>query len=157
MTDAQPNDLKLLALDAQDLQVISAFTQDAVIKVEDIGFARADRRFVLLMNRYAWERSDTRGRGVRKRAGLHFDNVLSARAEGFDLAKKDGVLELLAITFAETDAPSGEIVLVFAGGATIRLGVEALEARLRDLGAEWAAKAAPGHDLDDMDDMGGRA
>lgn len=141
-------DLKLLALDDEDLAVISAHVQDAVIKVGDMGYAKADRRFVLLMNRYAWEAGDKRGRGQRRRAGLHFDFVANAHAEGIDLNAKDGVLELLAVTFEKGEDPAGEVLLAFAGGGTVRLEVECLEARLRDLGSAWAAKAQPKHDID---------
>lgn len=141
-------DLKLLAIDSDDLEVISAHVQDAVIRVGDIGYSKADRRFVLLMNRYAWEATDKRGRGQRKRAGLHFDFVNGAKAEGIDLNAKDGVLELLAVTFKMGDEPAGEVLLTFAGGGTVRLDVECLEARLRDLGGVWAAKAEPRHELD---------
>ncbi|GGA41077.1 hypothetical protein GCM10011499_08320 [Pelagibacterium lentulum] len=141
-------DLKLLALDSEDLDVLSAHTQDAVVRVGDMGYAKADRRFVLLMNRYAWEAGDKRGRGQRKRAGLHFNFVNSAHADGIDLKARDGVLELLAVRFEEGEAPSGQVLLTFAGGGTVRLDVECLEARLRDLGGTWAAKAQPNHDLD---------
>ena len=54
-------DLKLLALDSEDLDVISATTQDAIVRVGDMGFAKADKRFALLMNRYAWEEADKKG------------------------------------------------------------------------------------------------
>ena len=142
------SDLKLLALDDEDLGIVSAHVQDAVVKVGDMGYSKADRRFVLLMNRYAWEAGDARGRGQRKRAGLHFDFVAGAHAEGFDLNAKDGVLELLAITFETGEAPAGQVLLTFAGGGRVRLDVECLEARLRDLGGVWAAKAQPKHDVD---------
>ena len=56
-------DLKLLALDSEDLEVISATTQDAVIRVRDMGYARGDKRFALLMNRYAWEVDGGRSKG----------------------------------------------------------------------------------------------
>ena len=137
-------DLKLIALDADDLDVISATTQDAVVRVGDMGFARADRRFALLMNRYAWE-DDSVKKGVRKRAALHFDHVTAARLAGFDASAQDGVLELLAIRFTATDAPSGHVDLTFAGGGTVRLDVDVLEARLADLGAAWGARAKPEH------------
>ena len=120
-------DLKLLALDSEDLEVISATTQDAVIRVPDMGYAKADRRFALLMNRYAWEEPGKKGQ--RKRAALHFDRVDDVKVTGID----------------EADAPAGTIELDFAGGGTIRLAVECLEARLQDLGAAWAAKMTPGH------------
>src|SRR5690606_33638092 len=143
VSDTPMADLKLLALDSEDLQIVSAHIQDAVVRVGDMGYAKADRRFVLLMNRYAWEASDPRGRGQRRRAGLHFDHVTAAHAEGFDLGAKDGVLELLAVTFEPADAPSGKVLLTFAGGGSVRLDVECLEARLRDLGGVWAAKVQP--------------
>lgn len=142
-------DLKLLALDSEDLEVISATTQDAVVRVGDMGFARGDGRFALLMNRFAWESGDKRGRGQRKRAALHFNRITGVRSSGFDTDARDGVLELLAITFTEIDPPSGVVELRFAGGGTVRLMAEVLEARLEDSGAAWAAKATPRHDLDD--------
>lgn len=137
-------DLKLLALDSEDLDVISATTQDAIVRVPDMGFAKADKRFALLMNRFAWEEGSNR-KGVRKRAALHFDRVTSVKTSGFDPNAAEGALELLAIRFTETAAPSGHVDLTFAGGGTIRLDVEVLEARLQDLGAAWAAKLKPEH------------
>ena len=136
-------DLKLLALDSEDLDVISATTQDAVVRVGDMGFARADPRFALLMTRFAWEEE---GRvKQRKRAALHFDRVNDVKVSGIDTNAVDGVLELLAIRFNMSDDPAGAIDLEFAGGGTVRLSVECLEARLQDLGAAWAAKATPEH------------
>jgi hypothetical protein len=137
-------DLKLLALDAEDLDVISATTQDAIVRVADMGFAKADQRFALLMNRFAWEDGSNRS-GIRKRAALHFDRVTSVRTAGFDPTSAEGSLELLTIRFTETDSPSGHVDLAFAGGGTIRLEVEVLEARLQDLGAAWAARVKPEH------------
>jgi len=141
-------DLKLIALDSEDLDVISAHVQDAVVRVADMGYARADRRFALLMNRFDWETGKGRDKGIRKRTALHFDAVQSVVTNGFDPASPEGVLNLLAITFRPVDGPSGIIELSFAGGGTVRLGVECLEARLADLGAAWAASAKPAHALD---------
>jgi len=138
-------DLKLLALDAEDLEVISATTQDAVVRVGDMGYARGDRRFALLMNRFAWE--DEGPKGQRKRTALHFDRVKAVRATGINLEAVDGVLELLAVRFEPTDDPAGAVELAFAGGGTLRLEVECLEARMQDLGAAWAAKLKPAHSL----------
>jgi hypothetical protein len=142
------SDLKLIALDPEDLQVISAHVQDAVVRVGDMGYARRDRRFALLMNRFAWESDKPRSKGLRKRAALHFDAVQSVRSAGFDSNAHDGALELLAVTFESTDGPAGVVELSFAGGASVRLTVECLEARLSDLGATWAAKLKPQHALD---------
>lgn len=136
-------DLKLLALDSEDLDVISATTQDAVVRVADMGYARGDHRFALLMNRYAWEAEGKRGQ--RKRAALHFDRVNGVKVAGIDTNASEGVLELLAISYEPVDNPSGIVELRFAGGGTVRLEVECLEARLQDLGAAWAARMKPEH------------
>ncbi|GHA31244.1 hypothetical protein GCM10007989_29000 [Devosia pacifica] len=141
-------DLKLIALDTEDLEVVSAHLQDAVVRVGDMGFARKDRRFAMLLNRFDWESDQPRKKGLRKRAALHFDAVRSASSAGFDVNARDGVLELLAIHFSPTDLPSGVIELSFAGGATVRLHVDYLEARMADLGAAWSASGRPQHALD---------
>lgn len=141
-------DLKLLALDEQDLEVISAYTQDAIIRVADMGFARSDRRFAALMNRYVWEEGDLRTKGQRRRSAIHFEHVLAVTSSGINLKARDGVLDLLSITFEPGEMPSGTVALRFAGGGTIQLMVECLELRLNDLGASWAARAVPGHPLE---------
>lgn len=140
--------LKLLALDEEDLRVVSAHLQDAVLKVGDIAYRPVEKRFVVTMNRFVWEKA---GGGLRRRAFerrrsvLHFDRVLGVKAGGLDQRKKGEVLELLAIRFAPAREPTGTIELVFAGGAAIRLEVECIEAQLTDLGAAWETRAKPAH------------
>ncbi len=141
-------DLKLLALDGDDLAVISAHVQDAVLKVGDMAYAKGDKRFALMMNRFDWEAGLGRGKAQRKRAVLHFDRVEAVATAGFDPNARDGVLELLAVVFEPIDEPAGHVELRFAGGGTVRLQVECIEARLQDLGAAWAARAEPRHVLD---------
>lgn len=142
-------DLKLLALDSEDLAVLSAHVQDAVVRTVDMGYARGDLRFALLMNRYDWSSDQPRSKGLRKRSGLHFDRVQNVAYAGFDPASPEGVLNLLALTFIPApDGVAGVVEITFAGGGTVRLTVECLEARLADLGAAWAAAAKPAHKLD---------
>ena len=136
-------DLKLIALDNEDLDVISASTQDAVIRVADMGYAKRDQRFALLMNRFAWEEEGKKGQ--RKRTALHFDRVLAVKYSGIDTNAREGVLELLAIGYEPVENANGTVELRFAGGATVRLEVECLEARMQDLGAAWAARMKPEH------------
>ncbi len=161
------SELKLLALDSDDLSIISAYTQDAVLRVADMGFSKSDNRFVLLLNRYVWEndkkqkskkekwlkkiKGERNTKGERRRSALRFDFVQKVQAKGFDLKAVDGVLELLSIEFRKApdskNDPSGIIILNFAGGATLRLEVECLEARIHDLGAAWRASARPNHNI----------
>lgn len=146
MTD--PDRLKLAAIDDEDLAVVSAYVQDAVLKVGDMVYLPRDRRFALAMNRFSWEKAvdGTRKDYERRRAALTFDRVKAVQTSGIDRSSSDTVLELLAIAFDATDAPAGHVTLYFAGGAAARLEVEVIEARLADLGAAWATKAKPSHD-----------
>jgi hypothetical protein len=142
--------LKLLALDEEDLKIVSAHVQDAVMKTGDLKFDAAARQFVLPMYRFAWEKnaSERRPQPERRNSVLHFDRVLSARASGISRRKPDEVLSLLAVTYAAVDAPAGSVDLVFSGGGTIRLEVECVEARLVDLGGAWEAASRPAHKTD---------
>jgi len=139
--------LKLIALDEEDLKIVSAHVQDAVMKVGDLDFIAATKQFVVPMYRFAWEKeaSERRPQPERRNSVLHFDRVLSAKLSSISRDKRDEVLSLLAVTYATTDAPAGTVDLVFAGGGAIRLEVECIEARLVDLGGAWEASSRPAH------------
>jgi hypothetical protein len=140
--------LRLSALDVEDLAVISAQMQDAVLLVGDMTYSRKRQQFALVANRFAWDAS---GDPQRRRTGLHFDRVRAVKTLNLQTHDKDEVLSLLSISFAETDAPAGEVLLTFSGGATVRLLVECLECQMADLGPAWAAQGVPNHPLDDED------
>lgn len=139
--------LKLLALDEDDLKVMSAHVQDAVMKVGDLQFLPAAKRFVLPMNRFAWEVKTGffRKHNERRQAVLHFDRVLGAKTSGIRRDKPDDVLSLLAVSFVPINAPAGLVELIFSGGGTVMLDVECIEARLADVGGAWQAAARPVH------------
>ena len=143
------SDLKLVALDADDLAVVSAHVQDAVLQVGDMAYVPAEHRFAAIANRFDWAAATGAHGGApsmeRRRTALRFDRVLEAKLQGIDLKSKRQVLELLAIQFEEADPPGGYVTLIFAGGAAIRLKVECIEAELRDLGAAWRAQRRPEH------------
>lgn len=140
--------LKLVALDEEDLAIISAHVQDAVLKVPDLAWRTGEKRFALAMNRFAWENRPRFfvKRNERRRSALHFDRVMSVTSTGIDRSKPETVLSLLALRFHPGEAPAGEIELVFSGDASIKLQVECIEARLTDLGAAWEASSRPSHE-----------
>jgi hypothetical protein len=147
-------ELKLIALDADDLAVISAHLQDALLKVGDLAWLPSQRRFACVGNRFDWADALQDGPGksksyVRRRSGLRFERVLAAQISGIDLNAKGNVLCLLAIGFEAANAPAGSITLRFADGAGIRLEVECIEAELKDLGPVWHAASMPKHDEND--------
>jgi hypothetical protein len=140
--------LRLIALDADDLAVLSMHVQDAVLKVEDINWLPKEKRFILAMNRFAWEApKERRSEHQRRRSALYLARVEAVRSTGVSREAPGAVLNLLAVRFEPGDAPSGDVVLDFAGGATIRLTVECLEAQLTDLGPAWSTPYMPRHSL----------
>lgn len=140
--------LKLAALDAQDLQVIAAHLQDAVLRVADIDYSGARKEFAVALNRFAWEAREGswfRRRHQRRRSVLQFARVVNVRTAGIDRTKPDEVLSLLTVRFIPGEAPGGTVELMFSGGAAIRLDAECIEARLADLGAAWETQSRPVH------------
>lgn len=139
----------LAAEDAEDLQIISAKLQDAVGRVGDLVWLPKARRFAALLNRFKWE-NKRKSDNLRVRSGLYFNGVLSARSHKIMRGHPDAVLSLLAITFKAKGAedPGGTVEMIFAGGGTIQLEVEALDAGLSDVSGEWAALGRPEHKTD---------
>jgi hypothetical protein len=147
-SSAEAGDLRLLALDAEDLAVVSCNLQDAVVRPADLAFLPRQRRFALLASRFDWVAAEA-GRMERCRAGLHFDTVTKVASTGFDRGNREAVLNLLSVSFEEGETPSGTIELTFSGGAAIRLDVECVDVQMRDLGPRWTARHKPGHAIDD--------
>ncbi len=157
MSDSPDGGLKLAAMDAEDLAVVSAHLQDAVLKRSAMTYTPARGRFALVCNRFDWVAAQARGgllgrilgKGqayTRRQSTLVIDRV--SRASHAGLAEGDPVLNLLGVVFTpanDEDAAAGEIRLHFAGGGCIRLDVECVEARLADLGPAWATHAKPDH------------
>jgi hypothetical protein len=139
--------LRLHALDHEDLALVSAILQDALIRVGDLAYLPGQRRFALVSARFDWA-AEAEGRLERCKAGLHFEGVQRVRLLRVAHDQPETVLELLAVTFEPgPEAPSGVVKLVFAGGAAIQLDVECVEAQMRDIGPRWAVKTRPSHDL----------
>jgi len=131
---AQP---RLIALDADDLAVISAHVQDAKVQTAYIIWRQAEKRLVIGMNRLDWEQT-LKGETEPRRliAALRFDRVLSCKSRNINLDAPETVLDLLGIEFHPAEAPGGSAVLLFSGGGALRLDVECLECELADLGPD---------------------
>ncbi|NWH07326.1 MAG: DUF2948 family protein [Alphaproteobacteria bacterium] len=142
---------KLRAEDAEDLAVISAYLQDAVLKVGDLAYLPHQRRFAFVCNRFKWEElpaADARGIYHRARAGVHFDGVLKVQSSAIRRDARDAVLDLLSIGFDAKEEGAGTITLTFAGGAAIRIEAECIDVVLEDIGEPWGTRVKPGHDPD---------
>jgi len=138
--------LKLVALDTDDMAVVSAHVQDSVVKVGDVMWRPAEKRLIAVLNRFDWESAQSLAPPYRRRrAALRFERVNGFKHRNVACSDKDAMFNLLAIEFTPTDAPSGFVTLTFSGGAALRLEVECLEAELADLGPVWATAACPAH------------
>jgi len=137
------NRRKLVALDAEDLAVVSAHCQDAVLKLRDARFFPSERRFVLELNRFAWEEGERQKE--RRKSVLHFERVERASTQGINQRDREQVLSLLAMLYTPSDSPAGFVDLVFSGDFQIRLSVECIEVQLTDMDASWEASSVPVH------------
>lgn len=139
--------LKLIALDEEDLAVLSSLLQDAVLRVADMTYLPKQKRFAAALNRFEWEKA-ARESGKdfrRRRAALRFDRVFNAKLKNVKPRAGDRVLSLLTIAFTPKEPPSGTLTLTFSGDASIQLEVECIEGELRDLGPAWRARSKPAH------------
>ena len=138
--------MKLVALEQDDIEIVSTHVQDAVVKVSDILWRPAERRLVVALNRFDWESANgAEPQYRRRRSALRFDRVLACKCRNVSPKDKNAILNLLAVEFAETDAPAGVVTLFFSGDAALRLEVECLECELVDLGPTWTTVQCPAH------------
>lgn len=140
-TEAAPGllPLRLLAHDEEDLRIISAALQDAVLRPVDIVWERNQRLVTIGLSRFCWECG-----GTRVGAAMQFGDVLAVRSRRLPRGPET-VLELLAMEFEPTDVPGGRITLMFAGGGDLRIEVECLDAVLADLSDRLPTRAPPRH------------
>jgi hypothetical protein len=145
--------LKLRVEDADDLVVLSACLQDALVPVRDLAYLREDGSFVLVANRFRWED------GIRPLSGetghqrtlcaVAFSEVLGVTYRGFRRSDDDRILSLLAIR-AEPDGGSRKIRLEFSGGASVRLEVAGICGRAKDFGEPWPTPWQPRHETQEQ-------
>lgn len=143
--DRGPTRLRLKAEDDEDLAVISAVLQDAMVLVGDMTYEPENRRFVLVANRFCRETEAERARhGARVMSGLRIDGVTAVKRRDIDPRDADRLLVLLAVR-----AEPGALYLDFAGGASIRLESACILCHLDDFGEPWPTRFRPRHPDED--------
>jgi len=140
--------LKLRAEDTEDLLVISACLQDALVPVRDLAYIPEERTFLLIANRFRWENGVRPAPGEagleRTLCGITFSEVTAVSYSGFRRSENGRILSLLAIR-----AETGKVHLEFSGGAAIRLEVACILCHAKDVGEPWPTPWQPRHDLDE--------
>jgi hypothetical protein len=144
--------LKLIALDADDLAVISAHVQDARVQTRDIIWRQGEKRLVVGVSRLDWEQTLAGETSPRRLiAALRFDRVLACKSRNIDLEAPAAALRLVGIEFYPAYAPSGSAVLLFSHGGVLRLDLECLECQLTDLGTDDLGTSDPGAESSGLD------
>ena len=153
--------LKIIARDAEDLAVVSACLQDALIPLNEMRYLQQERRFIMVANRFRWERAakgseepapgtdapfdsdEDFGAQQRTNAGICIDRVLAVRSRNIDRARPDDFLSLLSVQLE-----GNKLSFLFAGGGVIQVEIEALALYLSDLGKAWPTQWQPDHAAD---------
>jgi hypothetical protein len=152
----------LRAEDREDLKVIAACLQDALIPLSDIHYVDSERRLIMVANRFRWENCpdlpeapSSHSDGVdcanyeRVNCGILFDNITAVRRRGLDQRDRGRILELLTMDIETGDGGRMAVVMVFAGGAAIRMEGENIKCRISDIGEPWPTQFRPNHPTDD--------
>ena len=139
--------LKLIARSVEDLRVISAHLQDAIINVSDTANLEKNKIFLMQLNRFMWEDVE---KGVfrknkRIRTVLKFDNVIKVNSKNINQTKKDKFLDFLTIETNLLPDKNYEMKIVFAGDSIIKVISEVIEVTLDDQGEAWDTKNMPKH------------
>ena len=150
--DALDRPLNLGAQDAEDLQVISSLTQDAVLTVDDLKWSRAERQLVFLLKRFRWEDVELakqQGRDPeRVQSLLVIQNATGLASQAIDRKQADIVLSLMSLEFSGAVDGVGDLILTFSGDGALKVQVDGLDVALRDVTRPYVApsKQVPNHD-----------
>jgi hypothetical protein len=149
--DGAEQPLHLLAVAPDDLGVISALVQDAVLPAAEMRWDRRGRRLALLLNRFRWEIRDAAERHHRTyervQSVLTVEDVRLVASQGFDRRDPELVLSVLSIAFEPGEDGAGRVILTLAGDGAIAVDVECLEVTLHDVTRPYEAPSgkAPHH------------
>tara|TARA_B100002051_G_C16553312_1_gene543711 strand:- start:263 stop:706 length:444 start_codon:yes stop_codon:yes gene_type:complete len=139
--------LKLIARTEEDLRVLSAHLQDAIINVSEIANLEKNKIFLLQLNRFMWEDVE---KGVfrknkRIRSIIKFENVIKVYAKNINLSKEDKFLDFLTIETRKMLDNNYEMRIVCSGDSVIKVEAEVIEVTLDDQGESWDTKNVPKH------------
>ncbi|WP_207100648.1 DUF2948 family protein [Paracoccus shandongensis] len=148
--DADPAPLALMAEDEQDLRILSALLQDAILPASEMSYDPRGRTLALLLNRFRWEDAEqaaAEGRDYeRVRSVLLIRDVQRVLSDGIS-RDADTVLELLAMVWQPGPDGTGRLLLEFAGDGTLAAELECINIDLRDVTRPYRAVSgkAPAH------------
>src|SRR5581483_1011092 len=91
-SDPCSDPLKFIALDREDLEVISTHLQDGLVRVADVLWRPQDKRLVIGLSRFDWLSAEADRPELRRcRTALRFERVSCCKCKQLDLTGKDAV------------------------------------------------------------------
>jgi len=153
--DGSADRLRLRAVSTEDVEILSTLLQDAIIPGEDMSFERAGRRFVMVANRFCWDRPAVAGVTTdsgapvyeRQLCGIQILDIDKVRTTGMPASRRGALFNLLAIT-AMTTADGATVELLFSGGVSLRLDADSLLILAEDLEESRPTPNLPSHSDD---------
>ena len=119
---------QIIANDNEGLQMISACSSGAKVKVSEIKYLGLNKVFLISLERTKLEENKT---NKKINSICRFDFVDKVKSKNIDQKKKDSILELIAINYMK-NKDNYEINLIFKNNAHIALTTETIEVRLED-------------------------
>ena len=143
----KPKNLKLIARTVEDLRVVSAHLQDAIVNINDIANLKKNKILLLQLNRFMWEdvEKGLLRKNKRIRTILKFENVIKVKSRNINLARKDKFLDFLTIETNQMTDNNYEMKILFAGDSILKVTAEVIEVTLDDQGEAWDTKNMPKH------------
>ena len=119
---------KIIATDNEGLQLISACSSGAQVKVSDIKYLGSNKVFLLSLERNKIEDNQ---KNKKVKSICRFDYVYKVKSKNIDQRNEENILELVAIDFMK-NKDNYEINLIFRNNEHIALTTETIEVRLED-------------------------
>ena len=150
--------LRLLACDEDDVAVVSALLQDAIIPGADMEFKRKTNQFFIVANRFCWEIQpldgvkSSAGKPVHQRrlCGICIRHVKVVQQHNWPDMRQDALFNLLALRYVDMAKHAGDGVglqFEFSGGSSLRLLTDEIDITLADLDAGHPTSLQPAHDV----------
>jgi len=118
---------KIIARSSDDLQFISAYCSNSVVKINDIKYLKKNKIFLILLERINQDKKNQKISSI-----LKFEFVDSSKSKNINQKNSKILLKLIAIKLFKVKK-NYEITLLFSNNAIINLSAEIIEVTLEDL------------------------
>ena len=141
------NRLRLEAVAASDLEVLSTLMQDSIVPIGDILYTPSQKKIIMMVQRFRWELI----KGAEKKRELSayqrclcvlkIDGVESVRTQFIDINDRSQFLNFLSFHLSDK-----HLDLQFSESKTIRIDINALKLTVEDVGKSWPSSKRPIHE-----------